>query len=191
MQEKTLEIPSEQLSDATRLLKTKKVDYDKEQISKYSVVYRWTVKFDDGASADIRVCSDSRESGYLWSEMVVYDSLGREIGFSEPESYLAGEWVLICELEDGAVQTYCVVVKSDKHNSLYESLDIVRDDMCTMIKEELEDGITTEYSDKITDAIAEAVAEDISTSADKDGWSRSDVRLAIGRVLLRNLRVSV
>ena len=74
---------------------------------------------------------------------------------------------------------------------VYEKLGCTRDDFCTMLLGEIEDGITSEYSAKIVDAIADKVAVYVFQSADKEEWNTCDISLGIGRVILRQLGVNV
>ena len=74
---------------------------------------------------------------------------------------------------------------------VYGKLGCTRDDFCTMLLEEIEDGITSEYSAKIADAIADKVAMDILESADQKKWNTCDMRLGIGRVILKRFGVDV
>ena len=79
----------------------------------------------------------------------------------------------------------------DEDVSAYEGLGIIRDDLCTMVRQELEEGIVEDYSDQITDAIVDDVAEGVLEAADPKEWNNCDVRLEIGRVLCRKLGIDV
>lgn len=74
---------------------------------------------------------------------------------------------------------------------VYEKLGCTRDDFCTMLLQEIEDGITSEYSAKIVDAIADKVAEDVLESADPKEWNTCDISLGVGRVILKRFGVDV
>lgn len=74
---------------------------------------------------------------------------------------------------------------------VYGKIGCTRDDFCTMLLDEIEDGITSEYSAKIVDAIADKVAVDILESADHKKWNTCDLRLGIGRVILKRFGVDV
>ena len=74
---------------------------------------------------------------------------------------------------------------------VYGKLGCTRDDFCTMLLEEIEDGITSEYSEKIADAIADNVAVDVLESSDHNEWNSCDIRLGVGRVILKRFGVEV
>lgn len=80
-----------------------------------------------------------------------------------------------------------------KHDdaSAYRVLGIIREDFCTMVKQELESGIVQYYSAQIADAIVDAVAKDVLECAHTREWHNVDVRLGIGRVLCKKLKISV
>ena len=73
----------------------------------------------------------------------------------------------------------------------FEALDTNRRDFFETVIRELLNGVTCDYAGKIADAIAEDVADDVVECADPNAWNDCDVRLAIGRVLLKTLGVSV
>lgn len=74
---------------------------------------------------------------------------------------------------------------------VYGKLGCTRDDFCTMLLEEIEDGITSEYSAKIADAIADKVAVDVLESDDPKEWNTCDISLGVGRVILKRFGVDV
>lgn len=74
---------------------------------------------------------------------------------------------------------------------VYAKLGCTREDFCTMLRHEIEVGITSEYSAKIADAIADKVAVDVLEAADPKEWNTCDVSLGAGRVLLKILGVDV
>jgi hypothetical protein len=49
----------------------------------------------------------------------------------------------------------------------------------------LSKSISDDYVSELTDAIAEDVYQDVDETADPEEWNEDDVRLALGRVLLR------
>lgn len=73
----------------------------------------------------------------------------------------------------------------------YEELETNRRDFVGTVMRELLAGVTGDYAGKIADAIADDVAKDVVECADQNAWNDCDVRLAIGRVLLKTLGVSV
>ena len=74
---------------------------------------------------------------------------------------------------------------------VYGKLGCTRDDFCTMLLEDIEDGITSEYSAKIADAIADKVAVDVLESSDPKEWNSCDISLGVGRVILNRFGVDV
>jgi len=60
----------------------------------------------------------------------------------------------------------------------------LKDDMIVL----LDEGIASDYIEKIVDKILDDVAEDIDNCADKD-YSVDDIRLAIGRILIEKLGI--
>ena len=76
-------------------------------------------------------------------------------------------------------------------DTVYDRLGCTRDDFCTMLLHDIEDGITSEYSAKIADAIADKVAVDVMETADQEEWNTCDISLGVGRVLLKTLGIDV
>lgn len=74
---------------------------------------------------------------------------------------------------------------------VYAKLGCTREDFCTMLRHEIEEGITSEYSAKIADAIADKVAVDVLEAADPKEWNTCDVSLGVGRVILKRFGVDV
>ena len=150
----------------------------------------------DGILADLKVCtSDTGQD--VWSEMVVYDEHGHELWVSEVSDRLSGPWEFELKNVYGngdRVQKYVVDVVEDKEmeiDTVYDRLGCTRDDFCTMLLQEIEDGITSEYSAKIADAIADKVAVDVMETADQKEWNTCDISLGVGRVLLKTLGIDV
>lgn len=73
----------------------------------------------------------------------------------------------------------------------FEALETNRRDFVETVMRELLNGVTGDYAGKIADTIADDVADDVAECADLNEWNDCDVRLAIGRVLLKTLGVSV
>ena len=189
-------IPAVELDKWSRLLRQKSVDYTKENLPRFSCVFVKTVKFPDGILADLKVCtSDTGQD--VWSEMVVYDEHGHELWVSEVSDRLSGPWKFELKNVYGngdRVQKYVVDVVEDKEmevDTVYDRLGCTRDDFCTMLLQEIEDGITSEYSAKIADAIADKVAVDVMETADQKEWNTCDISLGVGRVLLKTLGIDV
>ncbi len=74
---------------------------------------------------------------------------------------------------------------------VYAKLGCTREDFCTMLRQEIEEGITSEYSAKIADAIADKVAVDVLEAADPKEWNTCDISLGVGRVILKRFGVDV
>lgn len=51
--------------------------------------------------------------------------------------------------------------------------------------------ISQDYIFPIADKIVEDVAQDIYETADREDWTPDDVRLAVGRVLCKKLRIKI
>ena len=174
--------PKSELDYWDSVLKDGKADFSKEKLAPFSCVFVKSVRFDDGYSADIKVCTDSFESGGIWSEMVLYDSYGVEICLSEVRDRLSGTWAL--EMNDTSYEVYVELDAFGKIGS----------DRCgfvKMVERSLMDGISGEYVGLLADTIAERVAEDIYESADIDNWNSCDISLGAGRVILKALGVEV
>lgn len=160
------------------LLNAGKVDFSKEKLAPLSCVFCASAKFDNGYTADIKVCTNTFEDGHLWSEMVVYDEDGVETYVSEVSDHLQGDW---------EVGDYKVVVCQDP----FEVLKTDRRDFLKTVRWELLNVVTSDYAGRIAESILLDVANDVAECADIDGWNYCDVRLAIGRVLLKALKVEV
>ena len=68
---------------------------------------------------------------------------------------------------------------------MYTMLGMPRDEFVKSLCGWLLDGITHDYAQSIAERIAEDVAKDICDCADVEKWNDCDMRLAIGRVLLK------
>lgn len=69
-------------------------------------------------------------------------------------------------------------------------LEINPDYLVDIMQDMNRNGLVSEdYIRPIAEKIVEDVAEDIYESADQDDWSEDDVRLAVGRVLCKKLRI--
>jgi len=93
---KYLRIPREKIEKYERLMNLPKDHPDLEDFPKYALIESWHVKFDNPRyEMQIKVCS----SGYadpLWSEAILLKD-GKQVSYTEPESELSGEWVLMDE----------------------------------------------------------------------------------------------
>jgi len=164
------------------LLKAGKADFSNEKLAPFSCVFVKSVKFDDGCTADIKVCTDSFESGGIWSEMVLYDQSGVEIALSEVRDRLSGTWTI--EYDSSRFEVYV-------HLDVFGKIGIERHDFINVVERSLLDGISGDYVRLLAERIAEGVAEDIDECADVDNWNSCDVSLGVGRVILKALGVDV
>ena len=174
--------PKSELDYWDGLLKDGKTDFSNEKLAPLSCVFVKSVRFDDDYSADIKVCTDSFDSGGLWSEMVLYDPSGVEVCLSEVRDRLSGMWSLET---DGS--RYEVYVETDA----FCKIGINRCGFVNMVERSLMDGISGEYVGILADRIAEGVADDVSESADIKNWNSCDVSLGVARVILKALGVEV
>lgn len=101
---KHLRLSREEIERYERLMNLPKDHPDLEDFPKYALIESWYVKFDDPRyEMQIKVCS----SGYadpLWSEAILLKD-GQQVSYTEPESELGGEWVL---MDDDAIFTVMV-----------------------------------------------------------------------------------
>lgn len=175
-------LPKQELEYWDGLLKIGKADFSNEKLAPFSCVFVKSVKFDDGCMADIKVCTDSFESGGIWSEMVLYDESGVEIALSEVRDRLSGTWTI--EFDSSRYEVYV-------HLDVFGKIGIGRRDFIDVVERSLLDGISGDYVRLLAERIAEGVAEDIDECADVDNWNSCDVSLGVGRVILKALGVDV
>ena len=87
---KKLTIKKDELKKWNDLLKLDEVDFEGLDIPEDTTLFCKTVEFDDGAFADLKVCSGQTN---LWCEMVWFDKNGCEISCSDAcADTLEGEW---------------------------------------------------------------------------------------------------
>ena len=77
--EKTIKIPKDELQEWEELLKKDWMDYETEDFPEESTVFCVTAKFDDGLEMDVKVNTNTRDDGTIWTEAV-----------------LGGEWTVWC-----------------------------------------------------------------------------------------------
>lgn len=88
-----------------RLLKEAIVNFEALGVPQDATLFIKTVKFDDGAFADLQVCSGQTN---LWCEMVWFDENGCEICCSDAcADHLEGEW----QCEDDAYSVKVIAVE--------------------------------------------------------------------------------
>lgn len=106
---KYLQIPGEEIQNYERLMNLPKGHSDLEGFPKYALIESWTVKFDDPKyEMDIKICS-SDYADPLWSEAILCQN-GQQVAYSDPESELAGEWIL----EDNGVEFTVIVIPEER-----------------------------------------------------------------------------
>lgn len=175
-------MPKSELDYWDCLLKDGNADLSKEKLAPLSCVFVKSVRFDDGYSADIKVCSGSLENGGVWSEMALYNPHGDEVCLSAISRKLSGIW----DLETDSSR-YEVYVELDP----FGKIGINRCGFVNMVERSLVDGISGEYVGLLADRIAEGVAVDVLESADIENWNSCDVSLGVARVILKALSVEV
>lgn len=70
---------------------------------------------------------------------------------------------------------------------MYTILGCPREDFLKQIANELVRAMAADYVDAIAEKIADDVAQDICDTADPEVWNDCDLRLGIGRVLIKQL----
>ena len=84
------------------------------------------------------------------------------------------------------------VIKRDMAKSLSEGKKPTKEKWIKQAVEQLLiDSIAEDYIDRIMDIIIDDVIEDINETADPERWNSDDVRLAIGRVILKKFGETV
>ena len=182
---------------------TERIEIDKATVDKWNAILRQsgnafdgdgslspvgrclfvrTAEFEDGTLCDVKVCASGP---YRWVEAVAYDSHGHKLWSSPSVDNLLWGWKFYLVKVDGSTAAYSVeVVQGTPSRKKWETLGESRDDFRETVQEELENGVTKEYSAQIAEFIVDRVAEDIIETADVENWSMGDLRLGIGRVLL-------
>lgn len=90
----TLELTKSEIEKWNNYISKDFVDYAAEGFPELSTVWSRTVKFEDGFEIDIKVCTNNREDGDLWSEAVLFDKNGSEYACTEVCYGIDGEWEL-------------------------------------------------------------------------------------------------
>lgn len=180
-------VPGWELERWERLLSLPEVDLDEEGLPEFSCVFCETAEFEDGTQADLKVCTSGRDGKSVWSEMVAFDSEGNELWFSEVSDGLLGEW----EFEIDGVKYEVEVSRRLDAEDAYSKLGCDKEEFCSILLNELENGLSGDYSNRIVDAMADKVAMDVMESADLKEWNPCDVNLGACRVILRACGVNV
>lgn len=153
------------------VLKDGKADFEKEGVKPCSCLFLRSARLIDGNFADLKVVSGY--DGEVWSEVSVH---GISSSISSPRSRnLLGQRI---------VGEYYAI---DVEICPFDRIGTSEDYFVCFVRRELENGISAEYSAPIAEAIAQDVADDVSECADKYKWNDCDVRLGIGRVILKAL----
>ena len=174
--------PKSELDYWDSVLKDGKTDLSNEKLAPFSCVFVKSVKFDDGCTADINVCTDSFESGGIWSEVVLYDQSGVEIALSDVRDRLSGAWTI--ESDSSRYEVYVYI-------DVFGRIGTERCDFIDVVERSLLDGISGDYVRLLAERISEGVAEDVFESADIENWNSCDVSLGVSRVILKALGVEV
>lgn len=110
--ETTVEIPSKTLDEWEKFISSEFVNYDDEGLTELACVWSETAKFPDGFEVDIKVCTNEREDGDLWSEAVLFNENGNQYAMTECCYWLRGEWELEWfDHKTGIMHIYNVTVK--------------------------------------------------------------------------------
>lgn len=81
--EQVLELPKDEIEKWNKLIESDYVDYEANGFKELSTVWCKTVKFEDGFEVDLKVCTDGKEDGTLWSEAVLFDDRGFEYSHTD------------------------------------------------------------------------------------------------------------
>jgi len=100
---KTIRLKPDELKEANRLLALSTQERDSKEAA---TLMKWTAKFEDGFEADVKIVNG--DSG-PWSETVLFDAKGNEVGCTEVGEAILGESLFEV---DGRV--YEVLVEADE-----------------------------------------------------------------------------
>jgi hypothetical protein len=92
----SITIPKRVIMDWNDKLRDGGLDYDELGYPEYSTVAMWTAKFPDGCEVDIKVNTNTREDGDVWTEGVLFDENGCELSCTDVSDELDGTWYLYC-----------------------------------------------------------------------------------------------
>lgn len=88
--QKVFNIPKTDVDRYNKLMQASQVDYEENDIPRYTTVKTWSVDLGDGYEADLKVCS-SNYGDPLWCEGVLFLH-GSECGCTEVSDNLLGEY---------------------------------------------------------------------------------------------------
>ena len=77
----------------------------------------------------------------------------------------------------------------NKKEAIYKLLKVTKKDFLKYVYRELLSVTDIDYAHKIATTISDDVAQDVCDCADREHWSIGDVRLGIGRVLVKALGI--
>lgn len=106
--EKTVEITASMAEEIRHILEDEPAGYEDCFGSKEPAI-SVTAEFDDGHMVDVKCCGVDYEEGGSntgWTEAVLFDAQGFELGFTDVEDYFVGDW----ELGDGDAEYVVHVV---------------------------------------------------------------------------------
>ena len=107
----TIGIPGREVIYWNDKLKSDDLDYSALGWGEYETVAKWTVRFDDGCEADIKVNSNTAEDGDCYAEAVLFDREGHQLAYTaDPSDEVDGTWYLYVDANDGACDQYTVIV---------------------------------------------------------------------------------
>lgn len=86
--EKSIKIKRAVAERLQTLLDQEEIDFEKKDVEEDSLLLCETVKFDNGYTMDFKVCSGQTN---CWSEAVLFNESGIEVGVTEPSYELLGE----------------------------------------------------------------------------------------------------
>ena len=80
-------------------------------------------------------------------------------------------------------------MQREESDTSYEEMK--KSEIRRAVEKLLSKSVSDDYASRIIDAIIEDVIEDVNETADPEEWDDDDVRLALGRVLLKSLGETV
>lgn len=111
--EQILELPKDEIEKWNKLIESGDVDYESNGFNELSTVWLKTVKFSDGFEIDLKVCTNNREDGDLWSEAVLFDEGGgTQYSYTDCCYRIDGDFELSWfDNETGTMHEYKLTVK--------------------------------------------------------------------------------
>lgn len=180
-----------------RMANDGKVDYAKHGLSGFSAPFKEKVVFENGNYAMLMVCTASPSQGVLSARCYLFDKSGLEIDRTDDYCNLTGSYVMY-----QGNQRYALEVESKDIDEpgnrggyfgnqpwMYTNLGCCRDDFVRFVSKMLRFCLAPDYAEQIADKMADDVAKDVCDTADVDKWNDCDLRLAIGRVILKAVQL--